>query len=120
MVRDTSVKHLLEQWKTIVVCLAGLAGMVLFLSLIHILHFGNGEYLVSVRKLPNETVKGLEGKDYEVLDIDMINMYRTELSGLVRGNFKISRLVPDGKDVKQVYYVDKEGKLCLLYTSRCV
>ena len=25
-----SVKHLLEQWKTIVVCLAGLAGMVLF------------------------------------------------------------------------------------------
>ena len=43
------------------------------------LHFGNGEYLVSVRKLPNETVKGLEGKDYEVLDIDMINMYRTEL-----------------------------------------
>lgn len=75
------------------------------------LHFGNGEYLVSVRKLPNETVKGLEGKDYEVLDIDMINMYRTELSKLVRGNFKVSRLVPDGKDVKQVYYVDNEGKL---------
>ena len=75
------------------------------------LHFGNGEYLVSVRKLPNETVKGLEGKDYEVLDIDMINMYRTELSKLVRGNFKVSRLVPDGKDVKQVYYVDKDGKL---------
>ena len=60
---------------------------------------------------PNETVKGLEGKDYEVLDIDMINMYRTELSKLVRGNFKVSRLVPDGKDVKQVYYVDNEGKL---------
>lgn len=75
------------------------------------LHFGNGEYLVSVRKLPNETVKGLEGKDYEVLDIDMINMYRTELSKLVRGNFKVSRLVPDGKDVKQVYYVDNAGKL---------
>lgn len=75
------------------------------------LHFGNGEYLVSVRKLPNETVKGLEGKDYEVLDIDMINMYRTELSKLVRGNFKVSRLVPDGKDVKQVYYVDKDGNL---------
>lgn len=75
------------------------------------LHFGKGEYLVSVRKLPKDTVKGLEGKDYEVLDIDMINMYRTELSKLVRGNFKISRLVPDGKDVKQVYYVDNEGKL---------
>ena len=75
------------------------------------LHFGRGEYLVSVRKLPKESVKGLEGKDYEVLDIDMINMYRTELSKLVRGNFKVSRLVPDGKDVKQVYYVDKDGNL---------
>lgn len=75
------------------------------------LNFGKGDYLVSVRKLPKESVKGLEGKDYEVLDIDMINMYRTELSKLVRGNFKVSRLVPDGKDVKQVYYVDKDGKL---------
>lgn len=75
------------------------------------LHFGRGDYLVSVRKLPKESVKGLEGKDYEVIDIDMINMYRTELSKLVRGNFKVSRLVPDGKDVKQVYYVDKDGKL---------
>ena len=75
------------------------------------LHFGRGDYLVSVRKLPKESVKGLEGKDYEVIDIDMINMYRTELSKLVRGNFKVSRLVPDGKDVKQVYYVDKDGNL---------
>lgn len=75
------------------------------------LHFGKGEYLVSVRKLPKESVKGLEGKDYEVLDIDMINMYRTELSKLARGKFKVSRLVPEGKDVKQVYYVDKDGNL---------
>lgn len=75
------------------------------------MNFGNGDYLVNARNLPKDTVKGLEGKDYEVIDVDTINMYRTELSKLAIGNFKVSRLVPNGKKVKQVYYVDNEGKL---------
>ncbi|MDD6920033.1 MAG: hypothetical protein PUI85_02355 [Eubacteriales bacterium] len=75
------------------------------------MHFGNGSYLVSVRTLPKETVKGLEGKDYEVLDIDTINMYRTEISKLAKGNFKVSRVIPEGKKVRKVYYVDGKGEL---------
>lgn len=74
-------------------------------------HFGNGDYLVNVRVLPKDTVKGLGDRDYEVLDIDTINMYRTELSRWAKGNFKVSRKVPDGKKVAQVYYVDEKGNL---------
>lgn len=75
------------------------------------LNFGKGSYYINDRVLEDYKVDELEGKDYEVVDIDAINMYRTEISKLAAGDFVITRVVPEGKAVKNVYYIDKNGKL---------
>ena len=75
------------------------------------LNFGTeGKYALNERILPNSYVKGFEGKDYEVIDIDTVNMARVEISKLAHGSFEITRKVPAGKSVKQVYYIDGDGK----------
>ena len=75
------------------------------------LNFGTeGKYALNERVLPNNSVKGFEGKDYEVIDIDTVNMARVEISKLAHGSFEITRKVPSGKSVKQVYYIDEAGK----------
>ena len=75
------------------------------------LNFGTeGKYALNERVLPNNAVKGFEGKDYEVVDIDTVNMARVEISKLAHGSFEITRKVPAGKSVKQVYYIDEAGK----------
>mgnify|MGYP000847357476 FL=1 len=75
------------------------------------LNFGTeGKYALNERVLPNGSVKGFEGKDYEVVDIDTVNMARVEISKLAHGSFEITRKVPAGKSVKQVYYIDEAGK----------
>lgn len=75
------------------------------------LNFGTeGKYALNERILPNSSVKGFEGKDYEVIDIDTVNMARVEISKLAHGSFEVTRKVPAGKNVKQVYYIDKDGK----------
>ena len=75
------------------------------------LNFGTeGKYALNERVLPNNSIKGFEGKDYEVIDIDTINMARVEISKLAHGSFEITRKVHAGKNVKQVYYIDKDGK----------
>ena len=75
------------------------------------LNFGTeGKYALNERVLPNGSVKGFEGKDYEVVDIDTVNMARVEISKLAHGSFEVTRKVPAGKSVKQVYYIDEAGK----------
>lgn len=75
------------------------------------LNFGTeGKYALNERILPNSSVKGFEGKDYEVVDIDTVNMARVEISKLAHGSFEVTRKVPAGKSVKQVYYIDEAGK----------
>lgn len=75
------------------------------------LNFGTeGKYALNERVLPNGSVKGFEGKDYEVVDIDTVNMARVEISKLAHGSFEITRKVPAGKSVRQVYYIDEAGK----------
>ena len=75
------------------------------------LNFGTeGKYALNERVLPNGSVKVFEGKDYEVVDIDTVNMARVEISKLAHGSFEVTRKVPAGKNVKQVYYIDKDGK----------
>ena len=75
------------------------------------LNFGTeGKYALNERILPNSSVKGFEGKDYEVIDIDTVNMARVEISKLAHGSFEITRKVPAGTSVKQVYYIDEDGK----------
>ena len=75
------------------------------------LNFGKGSYYLHDRVLENYKVPELEGKDYQVLDIDALNMYRTEISKLAAGDFVITRILPEGKSVKNVYYIDKDNKL---------
>lgn len=74
------------------------------------LNFRGGDFHLNVRILDIK-IPALQGKDYEVLDIDTINMYRTEISKLAAGNFTITREIPAGKAVKEAYYIDEEGKL---------
>lgn len=75
------------------------------------LNFGTeGKYALNERILPNSSVKGFEGKDYEVIDIDTVNMARVEISKLAHGSFEITRKLPAGKSVKQVYCIDEDGK----------
>ena len=75
------------------------------------LNFGKGSYYLHDRVLEDYKVPELEGKDYQVLDIDALNMYRTEISKLAAGDFVITRILPKGKSVKNVYYIDKDNKL---------
>lgn len=74
------------------------------------LNFRGGDFHLNVRIL-DVKIPELQNKDYEVLDIDTINMYRTEISKLAAGNFTITRELPAGKAVKEAYYIDAEGKL---------
>lgn len=74
------------------------------------LNFRGGDFHLNVRVL-DVKIPELQGKDYEVIDIDTINMYRTEISKLAAGNFTITREIPAGKAVKEAYYIDAEGKL---------
>ena len=73
--------------------------------------FGNGEYALSSRVLKNVKVPELKGKNYLVLDVDTVNMYRVELSPLAHGNFKVTTTVAGKKPVKNVYYIDGANKL---------
>lgn len=73
-------------------------------------NFRYGRYFLNDRVLPKDSVKGIVG-DYEVIDVDPINMYRGEISKLAKGEFKCSWKVADGKKVKAVYYVDNAGEL---------
>jgi len=73
--------------------------------------FGNGEYALSSRVLKNVKVPELKGKNYLVLDVDTVNMYRVELSPLAHGNFKVTTTVAGKKPVKNVYYIDGTNKL---------
>lgn len=74
------------------------------------LNFGNGSYFINDRVV-DQKVKALEGKDYEVVDVDAVNMYRTEISKLSAGDFVYTRAVPEGKKVSKVYYIDDNDKL---------
>lgn len=74
-------------------------------------NFMNGQLGLHDRHLKKDTVKGLEGKDYEVIDIDGVNLYRNEISKLALGDFRITTKIKPGKRVANVYYVDAAGKL---------
>ena len=74
-------------------------------------NFLNGKYILHDRVNNEVKVKQLEGKDYDVIDIDAINLYRNEISKLAQGTFNITTKVQAGKNVKNVYYIDKDGSL---------
>ena len=64
------------------------------------------DFLVLERKLDKSVVSGLEGKDYDVLELSLINPHRWEIARLVTGNYEITEEIANGKRVANVYYVD--------------
>lgn len=64
------------------------------------------DFLVLERKLDKSAVSGLEGKDYDVLELSLINPHRWEIARLVTGNYEITEELDNGKRVEKVYYVD--------------
>lgn len=64
------------------------------------------DFLVLERKLDKSVVSGLEGKDYDVLEVSLINPHRWEIARLVTGNYEITEELDNGKRVEKVYYVD--------------
>lgn len=73
-------------------------------------NFMHGEYILRDRVV-NMEIPELQGKDYQVLDIDTINLYRNELSKIAAGDFKVTTAVPAGKTVSKVYYIDSKKAL---------
>ena len=64
------------------------------------------DFLVLERKLDKSAVSELEGKDYDVLELSLINPHRWEIARLVTGNYEITEELDNGKRVEKVYYVD--------------
>ena len=64
------------------------------------------DFLVLERKLDKSAVPELGGKDYDVLELSLINPHRWEIARLVTGNYEITEELDNGKRVEKVYYVD--------------
>lgn len=64
------------------------------------------DFLILERKLDKNSVSGLDGKDYDVLELSLINPHRWEIARLVTGNYEITEEIANGKRVANVYYVD--------------
>ncbi|HHW95434.1 MAG TPA: InlB B-repeat-containing protein [Mogibacterium sp.] len=70
----------------------------------------NNKYILNERVLENVTIPDLDGQDYSVIDIDTVNLYRSELSKL-NGDFTVTYKIPEGKTVEKVYYINKSNEL---------
>lgn len=73
-------------------------------------NFMHGNYILRDRVV-NMEIPELAGKDYQVIDIDTVNLYRNELSKIAAGDFKVTTAVPAGKTVSKVYYIDHKKAL---------
>ena len=73
--------------------------------------FNFKDFLVMEQTLSKDLVKGLEGKDYDVMKISTINPHRWEVSKLAAGNFDITEKIDVTKKVNNIYYIDNDGKL---------
>ena len=69
------------------------------------------DMLLYEKSLSKDLVSELPNKDYEVLDISVVNPHRWERAKLAAGEFQVTRKVPEGKTVKNVYYLDGEKQL---------
>lgn len=71
--------------------------------------FNFKDLIIFEKKLDKSTVSGMDGKDYDVVDIKAVNPHRWEVSKLAAGEYRITEKVD--RQVDQVYYIDGEGKL---------
>lgn len=76
------------------------------------------DMLLYEKSLSKDLVSELPNKDYEVLDISVVNPHRWERAKLAAGDFTVTRKVPQGKAVKKVYYIDENKQLQeILFTN---
>ena len=73
--------------------------------------FNFKDFLIIDRKTDKDLGAGWENKEYDVIDIKVVNPHRWEISKLAAGDFKITENVADNKMVEHVYYIDKEEQL---------
>lgn len=73
--------------------------------------FNFKDFLVMEQEMGKDQVKGLEGRDYDVMKIATVNPHRWEVSKLAAGNFDITEKIDAAKKVNQVYYMDHDGAL---------
>lgn len=69
------------------------------------------DMLLYEKTLSKDLVSELPNKDYEVLDISVVNPHRWERAKLAAGDFAVTRKVPQDKAVKNVYYIDENKQL---------
>lgn len=72
--------------------------------------FNFNDVLLMEKELDKSLVTGLDGKDYEVLEITTINPHRWEICKLPVGEFRITETLTQAKGVEAVYYL-KDGSL---------
>lgn len=79
----------------------------------------NGQYLLNERILGDVAVPTLTGENYEVIDLDLLNMYRQgEISKLATGNFTITTQVKGDQNVKAVYAIAPDGTMVQLNATQ--
>lgn len=69
------------------------------------------DMLLYDKTLSKDSVPGLSGEDYDVVDISVVNPHRWERAKLAAGEYQVTEKVPSGKTVKNLYYLDGEKKL---------
>lgn len=69
------------------------------------------DLLLMEKEVDKSRVTGLEGKDYDVLEITTINPHRWEICKLAAGEFQVTERITENKGVEAVYYLDAEGAL---------
>jgi len=70
------------------------------------------DFVINSRTLDDVSVDALEGRNYIVMDIDAINMYRHELCKFCAGDFEYTVDVPEGAEVEKAYYINDDDELC--------
>ncbi len=69
------------------------------------------DFLVLDRKLDKNPVQGMDGKDYDVFDIKVVNPHRWEIAYIADGDYQVTEKLDNTKTVKNVYYVDDSRAL---------
>ena len=73
--------------------------------------FNFKDFIVVDRKMDKDLGAGWEDKEYDVIDIKVVNPHRWEISKLAAGDFKISERIAAHQVAEHVYYIDKEDQL---------
>ncbi|MGN1165141.1 MAG: Ig domain-containing protein [Lachnospiraceae bacterium] len=69
------------------------------------------DFLVIDKKIDKASVKGLDGNNYDVIDIKIVNPHRWEVSKLATGEFHVTEIIDGEKKVSHVYCLDNEKTL---------